>query len=482
MSLERYRDVIPDWETFSDTIRAPEPVTIRVRTGRISAEDLVGRLERQGFTLEPLVELPEFWRVIDEPYPVSRTLEHWLGLFYVQQGVMGLAARALGPAPGERVLDLCAAPGGKTSHLADLMGDQGTIVAVEPDHRRVRKLVGNLYRMGHTNVLAVTAEGAAFPGGALFDRVLVDAPCSAEGTLRQRAGHPPAREQRFVRYVTGLQERLLRRAVELTRPGGTVLYATCTFGPEENEAVVDRVLRDTPVTVEAIALDAPHQPGLTAFEGRSFDPALALAWRVYPHHLDSGGLFMARLRRQPPSEREAEPSPDAGWTALSHVVVDGGDRTAVEAERAERLVRDLAAAFQVSPASLEGLRWMVRGKNVWCHSCARWPVEAWRGGRNWTLVSLGVPAFRRKHAGPTNTFLRWLGDALRGRVESPTAEEWQRLLEGQAVSANAPSDGPVALELDGLVVGRGSVRDGRLRHEIGKHDALALSRMLERRR
>ena len=303
--LERYRAIIPDWEGFQETMLRRDPPTLRVRTGRISTVSLKDRLQAQGFVLSEVEGLPDFLRVMDGPNAVADTLENWLGLFYIQQASTGVAAPLLGPRPGERVLDLCAAPGGKTTHAADLMQDRGCIVAVDRNEDRIRALLGNMYRTAHPNVLVVAGDGRSLPDGALFDRVLVDAPCSAEGTLRRKRGKARGQTAKFHKQAPRRQEALLRRAIDLTRPGGAVLYSTCTFAPEENEAVVDRVLKDAPVTLDPITIEVPHAPGLTSFEDQTFDPSLEGACRIYPHHFDSGDcswhVSRGSIRTNPPA-------------------------------------------------------------------------------------------------------------------------------------------------------------------------------------
>ncbi len=130
--MERYRDVIADWREFVETTTSPEPVTLRVRRALVSASDLASRLRDQGFETTPVPGLTDYLRVVGGPGSVAQTLEHWLGLLHVQQAVMALPSLALAPEPGDRVLDLCAAPGGKTTHLAQLRGDRGAVVAVYP--------------------------------------------------------------------------------------------------------------------------------------------------------------------------------------------------------------------------------------------------------------------------------------------------------------------------------------------------------------
>ncbi len=483
MPFERYRQIIPDWDAFVEAARRPEPTTIRVRSGRIAPGDLVERLERLGFRLAPLEGQPDLFHVAHEPVPVSLTLEHWLGLFYQQRASTGLAAPVLGPAPGERVLDMCAAPGGKTTHLADLMQDRGPLVAVEPNEARIRALAGNVYRTAHVNVLTVAADGRFLPGGALFDRVLVDAPCSAEGTVRAGKGRVRSRPQGFLDYITRLQEDLLRRAIDLVRPGGTVLYSTCTFAPEENEAIVDAVLRDMPVELLPLDLAVPFEPGLAEFEGREFDPALGRTARIYPHHLDSGGLFLALLRKDgPPGPRGAE-GPDFGWTPIPLSFPDP-DRQDVErdAARMDAIRTTLADTWNVDPGALEGIDWLMRNDRAWVHGSMEWPFDAWEGHRGWTSISVGLRAFGFDTGDlprPTNDLLRWLGGSLAGRGVELSTDAWRRLLARKQVAVRGIEDGYAAILLEGLPAGRGFVRSGWVRHEIPGVQARGLARVLD---
>jgi NOL1/NOP2/sun family putative RNA methylase len=464
VNLDRYRSFVPDWRAFLEAAERPEPTVVRVRTGRIRPEALAARLRAQGYHLEPIAGMPAFFRVEGGVRPVSFTLEHWLGLVYVQQASTGVAAPALGPRPGERVLDLCAAPGGKTTHAADLMGDRGALVASDVSEGRIRGLLGNVYRLGHPNVLVVAGDGRAFPEEAAFDRVLVDAPCSGEGTLRRRGGRPPTQSRSFLGYVTRAQEELLRKAVRLTRPGGTILYVTCTFAPEENEAVVSRVLADAPVELEALALPVPHAPGLTAFEGTSFDPRLEGAARVYPHHLDSGGLFLARLRRLD----DGGPAP-SGWRAVPAVFPED----AMADDEADRLVQAGLAAlehFGVGPEVFAGLSWIARGGRLWLHGLPEWPVPAWSEG-GWRTVSVGFRAMEFDPSGrprPTNDLLQWLGASIRENAVDLEDEEVRRACRGEAVPRAETLHGLLALRWRGAVVGRGVATPDGARNEIPK--------------
>jgi NOL1/NOP2/sun family putative RNA methylase len=441
--------------------------------------ELVGHLEAQGFRLHPIEGLPGFHRLEHEPFPVSATLQHWSGLLYVQQASTGAAPPELGAAPGERVLDLCSAPGGKTTHLAELMQERGCVVASEIDERRIRGLLGNVYRLCHTNVMTVACDGRAFPEGALFDRVLVDAPCSGEGTLRRRSGDVPNQSASFLSYVRGVQRALLDKAVRLCRPGGTILYVTCTFAPEENEAVVSDVLAASPVDLEPLRLPVPHAPGLTSFEGRSYDRRLEGAARIYPHHLDSGGLFLAKLRRLD-GDDDAYEERRAGWSPIpSAFPAEGGNEEDAQ-ELIGRALEAVAKRWGMPSGELERRRWIVRGGRIWTHSLEEWPLADWAEGP-WRPISVGVRALEIDSRGrprPTNDFLRLAGEQVTSARFDVSRAQLADLLGGRAEPISEPLMGPVALGLEGGVVGRGVLTPEGLRSEIPKARAADLERVL----
>ncbi len=508
--LFRYREVVDDWQAFLQANHAPEPTSLRIRRTLTDPADVTLRLERQGFRLTPVPGLADYLQVETGPHSVAQTLEHWTGLVHIQQSVMALPSLALAPRPGDRVLDLCAAPGGKTAHLAELMGERGPLVAVDPKEKRLRGLMSNIFRLGCTNVLVVAADGRELPGGALFDAVLVDAPCSAEGNYRKQGGRLPDRTREFQVYVTGIQDALLRRGIELTRPGGSVVYSTCTFAPEENELVVQRILDSCPVILEEIDLNLPHQPGLTRWDGVELSPELAKTWRVYPHHLDSGGLFMARFRKvsgsrvhpvssstpgprptsEPahPSRQEDTGRTESAWSPVPPAFPDE-DQVAATA-RIEGAVRLLTEEYGISPKALEAFGWMVRKDNIWVQTAGEWPVERWRDHGGWRVVSLGLRAFRAAGSGketPSNHLLGRLASHL-PTPEDPRAGprhrtlsdgELRHLLEGGALEDPTLPPGPVVLHHDGTLLGRGMVGRGGLRHEIPTAQARRLGAILE---
>lgn len=292
--LPRYRSIVPEWDRFLDACRRPLPTVARANTLRISPEELRERLLQQGISVSQLSWEPT---LLEVDRPVGNTIEHWLGLLYVQEAVQTLPVIALDPQPGETVLDLCAAPGGKSTHIAARMAGVGPLVLNEPNGRRQQSLLANVNRLGVLNATITAYRGEDFPRRGRFDRVLVDAPCSAEGTLRKEPSLRTGAPKRTIVRLARLQKRLIVRAYDLLRPGGVLVYSTCTFAPEENESIVAHLLRTRPARLAPPDLPCEVEPGLVAWEEETYPAEVRGCARVYPHRFDSGGGFVARFER-----------------------------------------------------------------------------------------------------------------------------------------------------------------------------------------
>jgi len=293
--LARYAPFIDDWERFCAAASRPMVPALRANTLRCPPERLWRALEDQGFALEPVAWANGLFCC--RQTGLARTMEHWAGWFYLQELTQTLPVHALDPQPGESIVDLCASPGGKTCHIAARTGDHGLLVANEPAGRRHPPLLANLNRLGILSALVTAYRGESFPLRERFDRVLVDAPCSGEGTLRKEPAVRMGASPSTVRRLAALQRRLIVRGYDLLRPGGVLVYSTCTLAPEENEAAVAHLLRERDAVVEPVAWPVDGAPGLLEWGGESFPEGVARCRRFYPHHFDSGGGFVARVRR-----------------------------------------------------------------------------------------------------------------------------------------------------------------------------------------
>jgi 16S rRNA (cytosine967-C5)-methyltransferase len=286
--------------------RAPAPE----RKPQRPAEPLSAGTPRRPLRIHTDPGIPEAL-VLDGPFDVQGAPLWRAGAFLAQSRAAMLVARSLAPRAGERVLDLCAAPGGKTTHLAALMQNGGEIVAVERNPRRARALEGTVQRMRAGNVRVEVADAAIRrPEGPSFDRVLVDPPCSGLGTLQARADLRWRVTPDDVGEMASRQAAILAAGAAALRPGGVLVYSTCTISPTENErpieAFLDRnrdfSLDDLASELPTFAMSAPARGRIAGApsgpRARRASPGLASRLVLtLPHRDRTAGFFIARLRR-----------------------------------------------------------------------------------------------------------------------------------------------------------------------------------------
>ncbi len=248
-----------------------------------------------GFT--PLTWEENGYRV-DQTEGLGKHPYHAAGMYYLQEPSAMVPVSILDPQPGERVLDLCAAPGGKTTQIASKMSNGGYIVANDPNPQRVQALGRNIERWGSRNVSIVneTPQRLVDHFGEYFDRVLVDAPCSGEGTFRTRPGEIKKWSPRLSQRLAAIQDEILWFAGKLVRPGGILVYSTCTFNQLENEGTILRFLDKKPgFNIEAIPPVSGFSPGIPLTHSDPID--LSRPVRIWPHITNGEGHFIARMKK-----------------------------------------------------------------------------------------------------------------------------------------------------------------------------------------
>ncbi len=289
-----------EYREYMDSLASPPWPCLRVNTLKATVGEVKGLAGEAGLELEPVPWCPTGFWISERGHGLGDSVAHFQGLFYLEDAASLLPPEALDPSTGDIVLDAAAAPGGKTTHISALMGNGGAVAANEVDAHRTRVLRFNLSRMGVLNAAVTTLDMSVRPDvGQIFDRVLLDAPCSCEGRLgddpEALALWRPARVHRCSR----LQERLIESCFGLLAPGGVLVYSTCTLAPEENEGVVDALLRrHGDADVGEIAVSPPrHAGGVTEWRGARYDDRVAGCLRLYPHHHGTQGFFVARILR-----------------------------------------------------------------------------------------------------------------------------------------------------------------------------------------
>uniref|UniRef100_A0A914ZEX1 SAM-dependent MTase RsmB/NOP-type domain-containing protein n=1 Tax=Parascaris univalens TaxID=6257 RepID=A0A914ZEX1_PARUN len=288
---------------FLDSNDQPRPVTLRTNSLKIRRGELAKMLINRGMNVDPAAKWTKVGLVVyDSQFPIGATPEYLAGHYMIQGLSSFLPVMALAPQPNELILDMCAAPGGKASHIAALMKNTGVIFANDSNMLRCRAVIGNLHRMGVNNVVVSNLDGKVFaktmPQG--FDRVLLDAPCSGTGVIWKDESVKTSRDSQDVQRRHTVQRQLILAAIDAinakSSTGGYLVYSTCSVLVEENEAVVDYVLRKRDCKLVPTGLEIGVE-GFTRFREYRFHPSLNLTRRYYPHVHNIDGFFVAKIRK-----------------------------------------------------------------------------------------------------------------------------------------------------------------------------------------
>ena len=307
--VERLKHVVPDerWPAVIRSFASTKPTSFRINTLRGEREQILNELQQLDCPLSPIN-----WYVDEQghalayfvPAECRQQLTHSeiidSGKIYVQNRSSMLAPLICDPQPGETILDLAAAPGGKTTQLAQLMQNQGLLSAVEPIRKRMFKLKANLERCNVQIARTYQIDGRTVGNKTpeRFDRVLLDAPCSSEA--RFRSGDPSSWSTwslRKIRETSRKQIGLLKAAIHATKLGGTVVYCTCSFAPEENEGIVHKVLKKFGDAIEVVPITLPIEnwtPGLPGFQSTEFHEQVKHCLRILPTD-QADAFFLARM-------------------------------------------------------------------------------------------------------------------------------------------------------------------------------------------
>ncbi len=305
--LERMKKLLKnDFNIYLQSLQKPTLKSIRCNTLKISPEQLKKRLENYGWKIsQPFQNYKEIIIIETklEPGELGRSLEHLLGYYYIQELSSMMPVITLCLEKNESVLDLCASPGSKTTQISANMKNSGELIANEVSFGRVKILASNLERCGAANTLITKKEGSALclkfkKMKKEFDKILVDAPCSGEGTLRTNPKTCTMWNIKTINSISRIQKRLVENALEVLKPGGTLIYSTCTHAPEENEEVIDYILKKTKnIKLEKINLPMKSHQGLTKWQDKTFNPELKKTKRIYPYDSGSEGFFIAKIMK-----------------------------------------------------------------------------------------------------------------------------------------------------------------------------------------
>lgn len=298
--VERYIQFLGVDDTLKLLKANDKPLTpsIRVNTLKINPIDLEKILYQKGFELEKIENIPYAYKVLKEPHNLGSTHEFLQGYYYLQNVASMLPSVILSPKPSDIVIDMCAAPGSKATHLAQLMKNEGTLILIDRNKARIPALEINLRRMGIVNSIVINMDAINLSKLKVkVNKILLDAPCTGEGLIRQDPNRKKSRKAKDIDKMALIQKKLLKAGLNALKPGGKLLYSTCSIAPEENELVVHEVLEEERSFEISKISKTYGVKGLTEVYGKNLRKDLEYSQRLYPHLHNTIGFYLCLLKQ-----------------------------------------------------------------------------------------------------------------------------------------------------------------------------------------
>lgn len=468
-ALDRFKPLLSPAEFASllEELQRPLPLAFRTNPLKAAPGDEQRWAQRYGWRLEPVPFCPTGFRVTQMREAAAMTLEHRMGHYYIQDAASMLPVELfdLDIHDHPLVLDMAASPGGKTTHLSSRLLDRGLVIANDSSQDRITALRLVLQSWGAANVAVTRFPGEKFGRWypETFDHILLDAPCSMQ-SLRSSEAHPmrpiSTREQE---NLARRQAALLAAAIAALKPGGQVVYSTCTLAPEEDEGVLDEILRRFAGSVEVEALESrlpAPAPALTEAYGKSYDPQVAQAARLWPQRFQTSGFFAALIRKTGAISFPAEEPPNRALSLVGQTPLPSSSR------------RELIALFSdhygfALESTLEEYN-----LEVWHSPSGIFAVPTsyleYFGGLPCHLLGLKVAEESPYGLMPAHDWTaRFAGQFTSGRVEIPT-DQVASWLHGEDLDHNLTgrSDGEIALlfDSDRRFLGRGRIQGSKIKN------------------
>lgn len=427
---EKFRRLLgAEYADFAASFSKPRSVGLRVNPKK--------RADLSAFHLTP-VPWAETGFYYDPDTRPGLSAYHDAGAYYLQEPSAMAPAELLDAKPGQRVLDLCAAPGGKTTQIAAKLAGSGILIANEIHPQRVKILSRNVERMGIANAIVLNEAPAKLAGRfpEWFDRILVDAPCSGEGMFLKEPAAAEDWSDETVSMCAERQYEILCHAAAMLAGGGRLVYSTCTFSPEENEGVISRFLKSHPEfsLPERLPLFAPGRPEWVEAPA----PGLERTYRLWPHKLRGAGHFAAVLEKR------------------------GGARSELPAQRNSSLPKELTALLAELGADLPDGIPLSFGEN-WYLAPTETPELS---GLKVLRAGLALGQARKGYALPDHALALWLQTALRTADFPADSAEIASYLRGEAI--RGAQSGWTLITADGLSLGWAKGSGGILKNHFPK--------------
>ncbi|MEW9672045.1 RsmF rRNA methyltransferase first C-terminal domain-containing protein [Ammoniphilus sp. 3BR4] len=434
-----------EFDSFMASYQESSQQGLRVNTLKVDPELF---LHGSGFSLEPVPWCPSGFYYSEKDRPGKHPY-HAAGVYYIQEPSAMSVVEFLQPKPGEKILDLCAAPGGKSTHIAAYLQGQGLLVTNEIHATRAKALSENIERCGVRNALVTneTPERLASRFPAFFDRILVDAPCSGEGMFRKLDEACEDWSPDKIAHCSAMQSDILDAAAIMLKPGGVIVYSTCTFSPEENEKKIASFLYNHP-SFELEALPPLHGMASGRAEWAGGREEVRKTVRLWPHLLKGEGHFAARLRKTEGNEDSLEKV-----------------RPAKVEKQALGLFYEFCKEYLINEWTGEG-SFLLFGDQLYFHPLEIPSIEKLKVLRpGWHLGTVKKGRFEPSHALALGLEKE---QALYSQTFQPTDERLLRYLRGESLMVDTEQKGWALVCVEKFPVGWGKISNGQLKNHYPK--------------
>jgi len=417
---------------------------------------VIENLKNYEMNLEPVENIDSAFLLKSGLASAGKTLEFTLGKYYIQSLSSMIPPLVLNPSENDKVLDLCSAPGSKTTQMAEMMNNRGTLIANESSPSRIKSLVHNLEKLSIVNCGVIQSKGELLSKtfDSYFDKILVDAPCSGVGIVQKKQEVSNWWNEKKVERLSQTQFKLLLSAVKMAKVGGEIIYSTCTLTIEENELVLDRILKKYPVVLEDIELPVKSHPGVLNFNDQELHPDIQKARRIIPWEIYSEGFFIAKLRKTD----NTEPMQEAKYRNRGYRIIAANNKNV------QKYLKQVEEFYSIPFEILSEYRYILKGNDIFFVS-NMWDYESHdpfvRVGSKFATIDSGGNA--RLHTISAQHFKNHIKD---NTAALDSVEELKTYFAGGIIKSDRFGKGHRAVSFKEEIIGTGVAVESGLKSQF----------------
>ncbi|MBL1215062.1 MAG: NOL1/NOP2/sun family putative RNA methylase [Ignavibacteriae bacterium] len=441
---------------YSDYVEEDHSQYIRIPTTFDNPGEIIEGLKKYNIEVEQVGSIESAYRVIKGNELIGKTIEYTIGKYYIQSLSSMVPPLILNPAKEDRTLDLCAAPGSKSTQLSELMNYQGTLYANEVSNSRIRVLVYNLDKMKSINMGIINFKGENLSKvyNNYFDKILVDAPCTALGVLQKKNEVNNWWEESKTELLANIQYKLLVSAIKMLKTGGEIIYSTCTLAIEENELVLNKILNNYPVELLPIELPIKCEDAFIEFEEEKLNPQIKNAKRVIPWEVDSEGFFVAKLRKL------------ENIDANEQITINGKDQKLITAHSKDMIdkLKQIEERFGIPFDVLNRYKFLIKKNDIFFID-GSWEAD---NLNPFTRIGSKFGVFDRRgyihlHSNAARVLAEYINLNI---IELENEADLKKYLQGQTVKGESTEKGQKAIKWKNEILGTASASGDGLKSQF----------------